>query len=63
MMDKNELLRLWAGELIRVKAQLLQVSWLLNQGVKLNRQQMKEFDRLLDQKNYLERLFEEYRDK
>ena len=50
----------WAGELIKVKAQLLQASWLLQQGVKLTKQQEAEFDSLLDRKKYLEKLIEEF---
>lgn len=62
-MDKQELLKFWAGELIRVKAQLLQISWLLQQGVKLTRQQESELDKLLDQRKYLEQLIEEFKKK
>lgn len=62
-MDKQELLKFWAGELIRVKAELLQVSWLLQQGVHLTRTQENELNRLLDQKIRLEKLIREFEKK
>lgn len=62
-MDKQELLKFWAGELIRVKAELLQVSWLLQQGVPLTRTQENELNRLLDQKIRLEKLIREFEKK
>ncbi len=60
IMDKEALLKFWAGELINVKAQLLEVSWLLQQGVKLTRSQEAQLDRLLDRRQYLEQLIEEF---
>ena len=63
IMDKQELLKFWAGELIRVKAELLQVSWLLQQGVPLTRTQENELNRLLDQKIRLEKLIKEFEKK
>ncbi len=63
IMDKQELLKFWAGELIRVKAELLQVSWLLQQGVHLTRTQENELNRLLDQKIRLEKLIREFEKK
>ena len=62
-MDKHDLLKFWAGELIRVKAELLQVSWLLQQGVHLTRTQENELNRLLDQKIRLEKLIKEFEKK
>lgn len=62
-MDKQDLLKFWAGELIRVKAELLQVSWLLQQGVHLTRTQENELNRLLDQKIRLEKLIKEFEKK
>ncbi len=63
MMDKQTLLNYWAGELVRVKAQLIQVSQLLNMGVTLTREQESELDRLLDQRKRLEALIEEFKSK
>jgi len=63
IMDKHDLLKFWAGELIRVKAELLQVSWLLQQGVHLTRTQENELNRLLDQKIRLEKLIKEFEKK
>lgn len=60
-MDKHSLLQYWAGDLIRVKAELRQIGWLLQQGVPLNRAQQRQLDKLLDRKLALERLIEELR--
>ena len=62
-MDKQTLLKFWSGELIRVKAELLQVSWLLQQGVTLTRKQEAELDRLLDQLKHLKMLIKEFEGK
>ncbi len=62
-MDKQALLKQWAGELIRVKSELLQVSWLLQQGVTLTKRQEEELDSLLLQRDHLMKLIEEFEKK
>lgn len=55
------MLEYWAGELIRAKAQLLQVSQLLQMGVKLTKTQESELDNLLERRKHLERLIDEFK--
>lgn len=62
-MDIEQLRQFWAGELLRVKAELLQISWLMNQGVRLTREMERQLDRLLDQKIYLEKLLDDFKKK
>lgn len=59
MITKQEMLEHWAGELIRVKALLLQVSQLLQMGVVLTRTQQNELDRLIERREQLKKLIEE----
>ena len=62
-MDIEQLRQFWAGELLRVKAELFQISWLMNQGVRLTREMERQLDRLLDQKMYLEKLLDDFKKK
>lgn len=49
----------WASELIAIKMQLRQVSWLLQQGVTLGHSEKVQLDRLIDRKVLLEKLIKE----
>ena len=58
-MDKETLLKYWAGELLAVKMELEKIAFLLQSGVKPTRQ----IENHLDRKQYLEDLIEEIRKK
>lgn len=60
-MDKQALLRYWAGELIAVKMELEKIAFLLQAGVKPTREIERHLDNLLDRKKYLEKLIEDVR--
>ena len=59
MITKQELKEQWAGRLLEIKALLLQFSQLMRMGYKPTKEQIREFDRLLEEKARLERLIEE----
>lgn len=61
MMDKQALLQYWAGELIAVKMELEKITFLLESGVKLNREMEQHLDNMLDKKKHLEMLIEDVR--
>lgn len=60
-MDKQTLLKYWAGELIAVKMELEKISFLLQSGVKPTREIERHLDKMLDRKKMLEALIEEIR--
>lgn len=62
-MDKQALLQYWAGELLAVKMELEEISFLLRSGVKPTKEVERHLDRMLDRKKYLEMLIEEFRKK
>lgn len=62
-MDKQALLQYWAGELLAVKMELEEISFLLRSGVKPTKEVERHLDRMLDRKKYLEMLIEEFRNK
>lgn len=59
-MDKQALLQYWAGELLAVKMELEEISFLLRSGVKPTKEVERHLDRMLDRKKYLEMLIEEF---
>lgn len=62
-MDKQALLQYWASELLAVKMELEEISFLLRSGVKPTKEVERHLDRMLDRKKYLEMLIEEFRKK
>lgn len=58
-MDKHELLKYWAGELLAVKMELEKVSFLLRVGNIQNKEIERHLDKMLDRKKLLEKLIEE----
>lgn len=58
-MDKQTLLKYWAGELIAVKMELEKISFLLQSGVRPTREIERHLDKMLDRKKFLEELIEE----
>lgn len=60
-MDKQALLRYWAGELLAVKMELEKISFLLQSGVEPTKEIENHLDAILDRKKLLERLIEEVR--
>lgn len=62
-MDKQALLQYWAGELLAVKMELEEISFLLRSGVKPTKEVERHLDRMLDRKKYLEMLIEDVRKK
>lgn len=63
MMDKQALLKYWAGELIAVKIELEKIAFLLQSGVRPNSEIERHLDNMLERKKLLERLIEEVRNK
>lgn len=63
MMDKQALLKYWAGELLAVKMELEKVSFILRMGARPSREIEQALDNLLDRKKHLEQLIEEFRKK
>ncbi len=61
MIDKQQLLQYWAGELLAVKMELEKIAYILQQGFKLTREQEHHLDDLLQRKQTLEKLIEEIR--
>ena len=62
-MDKQALLKYWAGELIAVKIELEKIAFLLQSGVRPNSEIERHLDNMLERKKLLERLIEEVRNK
>ena len=60
-MDKQALLKYWAGELIAVKMELEKIAFLLQSGVKPTREIEQHLDNMLDRKKRLEMLIDEVR--
>lgn len=60
-MDKQALLKYWAGELIAVKMELEKIAFLLQAGVKPTGEIEQHLDNMLDRKKNLEMLIEEVR--
>lgn len=60
-MDKQALLKYWAGELLAVKMELEKIAFLLQSGVRPTREIEEHLDRMLDMKKHLEQLIEEVR--
>lgn len=60
-MDKQALLKYWAGELLAVKMELEKVSFLLQAGVKPTRDIERHINNMLDRKKQLESLINEVR--
>lgn len=58
-MDKKELLKYWAGELLAVKMELRKIGFILESGIKPPRKIEQALDDLLDRKRNLEKLIEE----
>lgn len=63
IMDKQALLKYWAGELIAVKMELRKISFILQMGTEPTKEIEQALDALLDRKKYLEMLIEEFRKK
>ena len=61
IMDKQALLKYWAGELIAVKMELEKIAFLLQSGVKPTREIEQHLDNMLDRKKRLEMLIDEVR--
>lgn len=61
MIDKQQMLQYWAGELLAVKMELEKISFLLQAGVKPTREMNQHLNNMLDRKKLLERLIEEVR--
>lgn len=59
IMDKKELLKYWAGELLAVKMELRKIGFILESGIKPPRKIEQALDDLLDRKRNLEKLIEE----
>ncbi|MCM1111003.1 MAG: hypothetical protein NC336_07345 [Clostridium sp.] len=62
-MDKQALLKFWAGELLAVKMELEKISFILNMGAKPTREIEQALNNLLDRKKHLEQLIEQFRNK
>lgn len=60
-MDKESLLKYWAGELLAVKMELEKIAFLLQSGVHPTREIEEHLDKMLDRQKYLEKLIEEVR--
>lgn len=60
IMDKQALLKYWAGELLAVKMELEKISFLLRQGVTPTPSIKNHLDKMLDRKKYLEQLIDEF---
>ncbi len=60
-MDKQSLLKFWAGELLAVKMELEKITFLLQSGVQPTREIKQHLDNMLDRKMLLEKLIEEVR--
>ena len=60
-MDKQALLKYWAGELLAVKMELEKIAFLIEEGVEPPRELDEYLDRMLDRKQMLEQLIEEIR--
>lgn len=58
-MDKQALLKYWAGELIAVKMELEKIAFLLQSGVRLTIEIERHLDNMLDRKKQLEMLIGE----
>lgn len=58
-MDKQALLKYWAGELIAVKMELEKIAFLLQSGVRPTREIERHLDNMLDRKKQLEMLIDE----
>lgn len=58
-MDKKELLKYWAGELLAVKMELRKIGFILESGIRPPRKIEQALDDLLDRKRNLEKLIEE----
>lgn len=58
-MDKQALLKYWAGELIAVKMELEKIAFLLQSGVRPTREIERHLDNMLDRKKQLEMLIGE----
>ncbi len=59
MINKNDLLKYWAGELLAVKMELEKISFILEAGCKPPKEIEKHLDNMLDRKKLLEKLIEE----
>lgn len=60
-MDKEALLKYWAGELLAVKMELEKIAFLLEEGVKPPRETERHLDDMLERKKRLEMLIDEIR--
>lgn len=58
-MDKQALLKYWAGELLAVKMELEKIAFLLQSGVKPTKEMERHLDNMLIRKKQLEMLIEE----
>lgn len=58
-MDKEALLKYWAGELLAVKMELEKIAFLLESGVKPTKETERHLDDMLDRKKRLEMLIDE----
>lgn len=58
-MDKQALLKYWAGELIAVKMELEKIAFLLQSGVRPTIEIERHLDNMLDRKKQLEMLIGE----
>ena len=59
IMDKESLLKYWAGELLAVKMELEKIAFLLQAGVHPTKEIEEHLDKMLDRQKYLEKLIEE----
>ena len=53
MINKNDLLKYWAGELLAVKMELEKISFILEAGCKPPKEIEKHLDNMLDRKKLL----------